>query len=150
MDAERSVKEHTESIGGSMEQGPDDYVGKNVEVSDAASGAADTALIPEERLRLAENILERCGAVPTDLNARNRELLGQRMTYRYGDLFYRIDSADFDGKCFLILSCADSERFAEIGLMEDVEAIDPGLPEEGIESVIRAALGADAHVRKDQ
>lgn len=111
--------------------------------SGAAAAGGDTG-IPEEKLRFAESVLESCGAVPTDLNARNRELLGQRITYRYGALFYRIDQAVFDGKSFLILNCADSERFAGIGLMEDVEAIDPDLSDDGIAAVIRAALEADA------
>ena len=101
-------------------------------------------MIPEETFRFAESVLERCGAVPTDLNERNREALGQRVTYRRGDQYFRIDRAAFDGRAFLILSCAEDERFAAVGLMEDVEAVDPGLPEQEIERILRAAVESDA------
>ena len=111
-------------------------------------GPKEKAGVPEETLRMAEGILERCGAVPTDLNERNRELLGQRTTYRYGDAYYRIDQAEFDGKSFVILGCADNERFADIGLMEDVEAMPPDLPEQEMEKILRGAMEAEDSVRE--
>ena len=109
-------------------------------------GSKERVGVPEETLRMAEGILERCGAVPTELNERNRKLLGQRTTYRYGDAYYRIDQAEFDGKSFVILSCADNERYASIGLMEDVEAIPPDLPEREMEKILRSAMEAEDSV----
>ncbi len=42
----------------------------------------------ENRMRFAEHVLERQGAVPLDINQKNRELLGQRVTYRLGGVYY--------------------------------------------------------------
>ena len=129
-----------------------DYVKRRPEGGVSPKGRADMDRseektgVPEETLRMAEGILERCGAVPTDLNRRNRELLGQRTTYRYGDAYYRIDQAEFDGKSFVILGCADNERYASIGLMEDVEAIPPDLPEQEMEKILRGAMEAEDSV----
>ena len=94
----------------------------------------------EMKLRLAESILAELGAVPADINARNRRLLGQRQSYLHNGTYYRIDHAEFDGAPFIILSCADSEKLAAIGLMEDVEAVPLDADPDEIRRVLRGAL----------
>ena len=115
-----------------------------IRIAPVCAAGEEDPVIPEETLRFAESVLERFGAVPTDLNERNRKALGQRVTFRLGDRYYRIDRAVFDGRAFLILGCAENERFASVGLMEDVEAVDPELSEREIERILRSAVEADA------
>ncbi|MBR1408081.1 MAG: hypothetical protein IJ573_04185 [Clostridia bacterium] len=95
---------------------------------------------PEQQMRRAERVLERLGAVPLDINRHNRELLGQRITYLLGSLYCRIDYAEFDGKPFLLLSAAEEKKFAEIGLMEDIDAIPADSDDETLEREFRAVL----------
>ena len=100
----------------------------------------------EMQMRRAESALEKYGAVPTDINRRNREALGQRQTYQHGNTYYRVDQAVFDGKSFVIISCIDIEKYAKIGLMEDVEAI----PAEASEAEIRRAVRRVMSLEEDR
>lgn len=94
----------------------------------------------ENAMCLAEKILEKYGAEPQDINRKNREKLGQRVTYLYKDSYYRVDKAEFDGQPFVIVSSISDPAYAGIGLMEDVAAISPDKPEEEFDRVIRQAL----------
>ena len=94
----------------------------------------------ETKMRCAERFLEKCGAVPLDNNQRNREVLQQRRTYQYKNDYYRIDHAVFDGRQFLIVSSTDVEKYAAIGLLEDVDAIPAEASESEIERGIKRAL----------
>ena len=95
----------------------------------------------EDRMLLAEKALEKYGARPIDINRKNREILNQRVIYLLNNVYYRVDHAEFDGKAFVILSCIEDPKYADIGLMEDVEAIPADASEEEIDRVIRQALG---------
>ena len=94
----------------------------------------------EAKMSYAEKMLEKCGAVPLDINQRNREALQQRVTYLYKGDYYRIDHAVFDDHHFLIVSSIDVEKYAAIGLMEDVDAIPVEASEAEIERGVRCAL----------
>ena len=104
----------------------------------STQGISDETL--EAKLRCAEEILEKYGAVPLDINQRNREALKQRRTYQYKSNYYRFDHAAYDDKQFLIVSCTDIEEYAAIGLMEDVDAIPAESTEPEIERCVRRAL----------
>ena len=99
-----------------------------------------TAQWLEEQMQRAEEVLQRLGAVPLDINQHNREVLGQRVTYRLGGIYCRVDHAEFDGKPYLMLSAIEEAKFAEIGLMEDVQAVPAGASDKTIEREFRAAL----------
>ena len=47
----------------------------------------------EEKMRLAEKMLEKAGAVPLEINQKNREILNQRQTYLYENTYYHTDAA---------------------------------------------------------
>ena len=94
----------------------------------------------ENRMRVAEHVLERQGAVPLDINQKNRELLGQRVTYRLGGVYYRIDHAEIEGKTFIILSATESKEYAGIGLMDDIQAISADAGDETIRRKLLEAM----------
>ena len=100
----------------------------------------ETAQWLEEQMQRAEKVLQRLGAVPQDINQRNREVLGQRVTYLLGSTYCRVDSAEFDGKLYILLSAIEEAKFAGIGLMEDIEAVPADAPDKTIERKFRAAL----------
>ena len=94
----------------------------------------------EQKMQYAERVLEKLGAVPQEINQKNREILGQRVTYLLGTNYYRIACEEFDGKPYLILNAIDNEKYADIGLMEDVQAISADASEETIRRRIYAAI----------
>jgi len=94
----------------------------------------------ESRMRFAEQVLEHHGAVPQDINQKNRDLLGQRVTYLLNGVYYRIGREDYDGETFIVLSAADDEKFASIGLMEDIQAFRADVSDETVRKKIREAL----------
>ena len=108
-------------------------------------------LSPEEmeaRMAFMERCFEKYGAKALDINARNREMLGQRRTYQHGKDFFRIDQATFDGIPFFVISSIDLPKLAEVGVMEDVEAFPVTLSEEKLEKEIRYALGVEPYPAK--
>lgn len=94
----------------------------------------------ENRMRFAEQVLEDAGAAALDINRKNRELLGQRVTYQLNGIFYRIDHTEYDGETFIILSATEDEKLAGIGLMEDIQAVSAGADDKTIRKKIREAL----------
>ena len=94
----------------------------------------------EGRLRFAEGVLERLGAVPQPINEKNRELLGQRSAYLLNGIYYRIDREEYEGKVFIVLSAADEEKYAAVGLMEEIQAFSADASDETVRKKIREAL----------
>jgi len=99
-------------------------------------------LLQMERM---ERFFVQYGAVPQEINERNRDLFGQRQTFLYHGNYYRVDHAEFDDIPFLIINCIDDPRFAGIGVMEDVEAIPITLTEKQIEMEVRYAFGIEPY-----
>ena len=94
----------------------------------------------EQKMQYAERVLEELGAVPQDINQKNRKVLDQRVTYLLGNNYYRIAWEEFDGKPYIILNAIDNEKFADIGLMEDIQAISANGSRETIRRKIREAV----------
>ena len=97
------------------------------------------AAFVEERLQYAEKMLETCGAVPTEINE-NRVRLKQRMTYQLGEDYYRMEYEIFDEKPFIVVSSISDPSYADIGLMEDIEAIPLDASDEEIATKIQSIL----------
>ena len=99
----------------------------------------------EEKLRQIEALFVRYGAVPTDLDASNRERFGDRVIYELGGSYFRAGTALFDGQPFLILSSIDRQKFASLGMMEDIDALPADCGEERMEKAVRYALGVEPY-----
>ena len=79
-------------------------------------------------------------AVNAALAAFNRELLGQRSAYLLNGVYYRIDHEEYEGKVFIVLSAADEEKYAAVGLMEEIQAFSADASDETVRKKIREAL----------
>lgn len=101
----------------------------------------------EQRLEFVESLFAKYGAEPLDIDEKNREKFGQRRLYKYDGSYYRVDQMKFDEdeKPFIILSCTDDEKYADIGLLEDIDAFDFGDSDEKLEKGIRYAFGIEPY-----
>jgi hypothetical protein len=101
----------------------------------------------EKKLQYVEAMFEKYGAKPLEINEKNREEFDERRAFLYEGNYYRTGTLEFeehDGP-FIVISCIDSEKFAGIGLMEDVDAFAPTLTEPEIEKQVRYALGIEPY-----
>ena len=95
---------------------------------------------PESRLRFAEQVLERLGAVPQQIDPKNRDLPGRRSLYLLNGVYYRIDREEYEGKVFIVLGAADEEKYAAVGLMEEIQAFSADASDRTVRKKIREAL----------
>ncbi len=96
----------------------------------------------EEKMSFVESLFVKYGAAALDINAKNREKFGQRGIYMYRGMYYRVDSLKFeeDQDPYIVISCTDEDKYADVGLMEDVNAFGFDLSEEELEKEVRYAL----------
>ena len=106
--------------------------------------AENEALLMKQMERM-EQFFVQYGAVPQEINQRNRDLFGQRQAFLFDGNYYRVDHAEFDDIPFLIINCIDDPKFASVGVMEDVEAIPVTLSDEQLEKEARYALGIEPY-----
>ena len=90
-----------------------------------------------------EELFRRYGAEPTELDPENREIYGT--IYAYGGAYYQAGTASFDGRDFLVISCIDKEKFAALGLLEDIDVLPADSGEERLEKAVRYALGVEPY-----
>ena len=98
--------------------------------------------IDENQMLRVEKLLSRLGAVPQNINQRNREVLGQRISWWLNGSWYRVDHAMIDGEPFVLISAIDEEKYANIGLMEDIEAIPYAATDEEAMETLRQLIFA--------
>lgn len=107
----------------------------------------------EEQKDLVERLLERLGAVPTDLGRSHpvsgygagmgETFLSHRTVYRCRGGFYRVDELLFREKPFLVMECADLEEDVKNGIMEDADPFPWDLGEEKLLEELQRLLGAE-------
>ncbi len=102
----------------------------------------------EDKMKYVESVLEKYGAKPLGINKKNRDKFGQRITYLYNNSYYRVDFLKFeeDEKPYMVISCTDEKKYADIGIMEDVEAFPFELTDEEFEKEVRYALEIDKNL----
>ena len=105
----------------------------------------------ENKLLFMESLFEKSGAIAQDINEKNREKFGQRQTYKYGDSYYRIEALNFEesGEPYMVISCTDDEKCAQIGLMEDVEALTFDMTDEELEWQVRCVFGIESYPEEE-
>ncbi len=96
----------------------------------------------ESKLEIVEFIFKKCGAEPLNINVKNREKFGQRVIYLYKNMYYRTDHLKFDDdeRHYIVISCTKDEKFANIGLLDDIEALPFEMTEHELENEIRKIL----------
>ncbi len=98
----------------------------------------------ERRLEFTEEKMLHYGACEVRTNEKNRKLLGWRKTFRYQKNYFRISSAEFDEKAYIVFSSIDDRTYADVGLMEDIDAVLSDASDEMIDRKVRYVLGLDA------
>ncbi|WP_029231658.1 hypothetical protein [Butyrivibrio sp. VCB2006] len=101
----------------------------------------------EQRLLYVESIFEKYGAKPLDINAKNRAKFDQRRAFLYEGNYYRTGLMEFDEGTipYIVISCIDDEKFADVGAMEDIDAFSAVLSDEEIEKQVRYAFGIEPY-----
>ena len=110
-----------------------------------------TELDIEKKLIFVESLFEKNGAMPLDINEKNREKYSRRRIFKYCDKFYRVDVARFDedSRPYMVISCTDEDKFAQVGLMDDIEALDFDVTDEELETQVRRAFGIEPYPEND-
>ena len=101
----------------------------------------------EKKMDFVESMFVKYGAQPLELNEKHREKFGQRRIFKHEDSFYRVDSMQFqeDETPFVVISCTDDEKYASVGMLDDIDALEVDLTEEEMEKSVRYALGVEPY-----
>ncbi len=101
----------------------------------------------EKRMDFVESVFEKYGAQPLDLNEKNREKFGQRRIYKKDDSYFRVDHMEFQEgeKPFIVLSCTDDEKYASVGMLDDIDALEADISDEEMEIAVRRAFGIEPY-----
>ncbi|MEE3467418.1 MAG: hypothetical protein VZQ83_03155 [Eubacterium sp.] len=93
-----------------------------------------------------EKAMEEHGAVlRSDLDSENIEKFELRPIYEYKGNYYRVGTLVFEGESdpYIVINAIDNERFAQIGVMEEIEAYPYDIPEERVREVVAEVLEAE-------
>lgn len=106
----------------------------------------------EEKKDFVERLLQKLGAVPTDLGRPHsvssygkgmaETVLSCRTVYRRGGSFYRVDEVLFPEKPFLVIECAGREEDVRQNGMEDADPFPWDMGEEELLEELRGLLEA--------
>lgn len=113
----------------------------------------------EKKKDLVERLLERLGAVPTDLGRPHpvssygagigETFLSDRTVYRCGGGFYRVDELLFREKPFLVMEWAGREEDVRNNAMEDADPFPWDLGEEELLEELARLLGGGREDGRD-
>ena len=95
----------------------------------------------EDVLTYIEKLLVKYGAVPDEeMNAKSRAALGLRTSYRLGHTWYRVYDTDFEGHTCVVICGIDDEKYASVGIEDDLAVFPADYPEEKLEKEVRFLL----------
>ena len=100
----------------------------------------------EKNIERFEQALEVCGAKKRgDLDEKNIDKYNLRSIYEYNGNYYRIGTLSFEEEKdpYIVVNAIDSEKFAKIGVMEEIEAYPYDMPEDRIKEVVAESLQAE-------
>ena len=100
----------------------------------------------KHNMDLFEKIMLAHGAeLMEEFDEENRDKFELRPIYKYNGNFFRIGSLVFDEgeDPYIIVNAIDNEKFARIGIMEEIEAYPYDMPEARIEEVVGEFLEAE-------
>ena len=92
-----------------------------------------------------EKMVERGAVLRDEFDVDNREKFELRPIYEYKGNFFRIGVLLFEdeGDPYIVVNAIDNERFAKIGIMEEIEAYPYDIPEYRIDEVVGEFLEAE-------
>ena len=100
----------------------------------------------EKNIDRFEQAMQEHGAVlRDDLDKSNIGKFGLRPIFEYKDCFYRVGTLSFEEEDnpYIVINAIDSEKFAKIGVMEEIEAYPYDMPEDRIHEVVAEFLDAE-------
>ncbi len=97
----------------------------------------------EKRLKFLEETFIKFGAVETDIISQGDDF--QRKVFLKGDRYYKAGTLKFpdSDEMYLVISCTDEEKYAHLGIMDDVDAFAANLTDYELEEKVRFAFGID-------
>ncbi|WP_034446388.1 hypothetical protein [Butyrivibrio sp. AE2032] len=100
-----------------------------------------------KRMVFVESLFEKYGAKPQELNEKQREKFGQRRIFKHEDSFFRVDNMQFQEgeKPFIVISCTDDEKYASVGMLDDIDALEADVADEELEKAVRYAFGVEPY-----
>ena len=101
----------------------------------------------EKRISFVESLFTKYGAEQVEMDEKAREKAGVKNVYTYDGSFYKVDALKFDEEAdpFIVLSCTDEKKFADLGLFEDIDAFDFTASDEKLEKGVRYAFGIEPY-----
>ena len=86
-----------------------------------------------------KKMIEYGAVMRDDFDADNREKFKLRPIYEYNGKFFRIGTIVFDegDDPYIIVNAIDNEKYARLGVMEEIEAYPYDMTEERIEQVVK-------------
>ena len=99
----------------------------------------------EEKLKYIEELFIQYGAVQTDLDSRRNEEFEERPIFSRNGIFFRTGILEMEGKQFIQISAAEDRKFADVGILEDIDLIRADAGQQRIEKAVRYALGIEPY-----
>jgi len=97
----------------------------------------------EKRLQFLEETFIKYGAVETEITCQGDE--SGRKVYLKGERYYKAGTLKFEDsdEVYIVISCTDEEKYAHLGIMDDVDAFASNLTDYELEEKVRFAFGMD-------
>ncbi len=97
----------------------------------------------EKKLKFLEETFIKLGAVETEIISQGDD--SQRKVFLKGDRYYKAGTLKFPDfeEIYLVISCTDEEKYAHLGIMDDVDAFAYNLTDYELEEKVRFAFGID-------
>ncbi|HAF26652.1 MAG TPA: hypothetical protein DCG85_04975 [Lachnospiraceae bacterium] len=100
----------------------------------------------EEKLILLEEFFEKYNAVRRpDLNTTFKEEIGLRDTFELSGEYYRADIVEIDGVEYITIGGTDDEKYANVGVTDDLAIFPISYPDEKIEKEVRFLFGIEPY-----
>ena len=96
--------------------------------------------LQDEKLEFIESVFEKYGAKPVQGNGGRRMFIYKGDYFRAGKL-----SDDGDGEAYLVISSTDNEKYAKVGLLEDIEAVPFYTTDAELEKLVRYIFGIEPY-----
>ncbi len=100
----------------------------------------------EEKLEYLESLFVKYGAVSTDMKYGESEDGQKRCVYSFKGSFCCVGTLKFpeSDDVYLVISCAEDEKFAKVGILDNVDAFGADVTEEEMDEKVRTAFGIES------
>ena len=99
----------------------------------------------EKKLEYIESVFEKYGAKPVSDQEKADDSL--RQMYLYNGNYYRVGKMPMEdeSESYIVFSSIDNEKYAKVGLLEDIDAVPFSTPEAELEKLVRYIFGIEPY-----